>query len=452
LYTVDDVLWFAFAQDDFRIRPNLTLNLGLRYERQTFTDSNKDFAPRIGFAYNWRGDGKTVIRGGFGIYYSQIIDNAAANYALSGPTGVFNYTATPGQIGFPATVAAAPLPAFPAAAQAPVRSIYIRPGDSAGIGQFLPTSTLVGYQEKLENPYSKQWTFGVERRLVPGWVLSVDYVGAHTLRINRALDVNPPAPFIRTAPGQMRSAQAANCTRPYWVWWYRQNNLTCNLASPTNPQPPYALVQSDVNNGYVYYHALDVNLSHNFGRRLAMLASYAWSHTIDNVDPDAPGGNPNDPNFTGKIENGNAIFDQRHRLVLSGYYLGPWKITLGGIATLASGLPFNYTTGTNNSGDTGGTTDRPVIEGVVVGRNTGRGGSIYEVSPFIEREFRFAAERLRLALRTEAFNVFNHANFVAYSGTYGNGATAGPGFGQPLSGITAQLPARSLQFSVKLSL
>ena len=41
---------------------------------------------------------------------------------------------------------------------------------------------------------------------------------------------------IRTAPGQMRSAQTANCTRPYWVWWYRQNNLTCNLASPTNPQ------------------------------------------------------------------------------------------------------------------------------------------------------------------------------------------------------------------------
>ena len=56
--------------------PGLTVNLGLRYERQTFTDSRKDFAPRVGFAYNWRGDGKTVIRGGFGIYYSQIVDNS----------------------------------------------------------------------------------------------------------------------------------------------------------------------------------------------------------------------------------------------------------------------------------------------------------------------------------------------------------------------------------------
>ena len=51
-----------------------------------------------------------------------------------------------------------------------------------------------------------------------------------------------------------------------------------------------------------------------------MLASYTWSHAIDNVDPDIPSQNPNDPNFTGKVENGNAIFDQRHRFVLSGVY------------------------------------------------------------------------------------------------------------------------------------
>ena len=449
-YTVNDTLWSLFVQDDYKIRPDLTINLGVRYERQTFTDSNKDFAPRVGFAYNVRGDGKTVIRGGFGIYYSQIVDNSEANYALTGPTGVFNYTAAPGQIGFPTSVTAVPLPAFPAGAQEPLRSLYIRPGEASYYNQFFPTATLIGYQNGLYSPYSEQWTFGVERRLHRDWVLSVDYVGSHTLKINRPLDVDPPSPFIRTAQGQTRSAQAANCTRPYWIWWYAQNNMTCNPNAATNPQPPYSVIQSDVNDGYAYYDAMDVNLSHRFSQRFSALASYTWSHAIDNVDPDIPSQNPNDPNFTGKVENGNAIFDQRQRFVLSGIYQLPWKIHFGGIATLATGLPYNYTTGTTNSGDTGATTDRPVIDGVVVGRNTGHGRPIYSFDPFLERGFVLWRERFNLNLRAEAFNAFNHANFVGFSGTYGNGTTAGAGFGAPLAGITNQLPARSIQFSAKL--
>jgi hypothetical protein len=450
-YLVDDVLWSSFAQDNYRLRPDLTVNLGLRYEQQTFTDARANWAPRVGFAYNRHGNGKTVIRGGFGIYYSQVVDNSAANYALTGPTGVFNYTAAPGQIGFPASVAAVPLPAFPAGAVQPVRNIYIRPGDSAYLNQFFPTGTLVGYPNHLLNPYSEQWTFGFEQQLKTNWVLSMDYVGSHTLRVNRPLDVDAPAPFIRTAPGQIRTPQAANCTRSYWIWWYSQHNLTCNPARATNPQPPYSVIQTDVNNGYGYYDALDINLSRHFSQGLSLLASYTWSHAINNVDPDIPNQNPNDPNLTRKVEQGNAIFDQRQRFVLSGIYTACWKISLGGIMTLASGLPYNITTGTTNSGDTGATTDRPVINGVVVGRNTGRGRAIYDVSPFIERPFVIGAEHIQLNLRAEAFNVFNHPNFVGYSATYGNGNSPGSGFGQPLTGITNQLPARSMQFSARLT-
>jgi hypothetical protein len=392
-----------------------------------------------------------VIRGGFGIYYSQIVDNSEASYALTGPTGVFNYTAAPGQVGFPASVAAAPLPAFPTGAVEPLRSLYIRPGMASYYNQFFPTSTLIGYPNGLYSPYSEQWTLGIQRRLSRGFVLSVDYVGSHTLKINRPLDVDPPSPFIRTAPGQTRSAQAANCTRPYWIWWYAQNDMTCNTGTATNPQPPYSVIQSDVNDGYAYYDALDVNLSRTFTRHLSMLASYTWSHAIDNVDPDTTSQNPNDPNFTGKVENGNAIFDQRQRFVLSGVYVAPYGIHVGGVATLASGLPFNYTTGTTNSGDTGATTDRAVIDGVVVGRNVGRGRSIYDVAPFVERTFTFAAERVHLTLRAEALNSLNHANFVGYSGTYGNGSAPGTGFSAPLAGVTNQLPARSLQFTGRVT-
>jgi hypothetical protein len=448
-YTVNDVLWSMFVQDDFRLRPDLTVNLGLRYERQTFTDFNKGFAPRVGFSYNLRGDGKTVIRGGFGIYYSQIVDNSEANYALTGPAGVFNYSAAPGQVGFPASVAAVPLPAFPAGAPVPLRSLYVRPGDSSYLNQFFPTSTLIGYPAGLVNPYSQQWVIGVERKLAAGWVVRMDYVGSHTLRINRPLDVDAPSPFLRTAPNQIRTAQAANCTRPYWIWWYNQHGSICNPASASNPQPPYSVIQTDVGNGYAYYDALQVNLTGRVGRRLTVLASYTWSHTIDNVDPDATGQNPNDANFTGRIENGNAIFDQRQRLVVSGIWVPGWGLHIGGVTTLASGLPYNYVTGTVNSGDTGATTDRPVINGVVVGRNTGHGRANYDVSPLIERPF-ILNEHLRIEPRIEVFNLLNHANFVGFSGTYGNGASAGPGFGAPLAGITSQLPARSIQFSLKL--
>ncbi len=448
-YTVTDTLFSGFVQDDIQLHRGLTVNLGLRYELQTFTDSRKNFAPRAGFAYNLGGDGKTVIRGGFGIYYSQVVDNNQANYALTGPTGVFTFAASPGQVGFPTSVAAVPLPVFPTGGVVPLRSLYVRPGSNSYLNQFFPTSTLVGYQSGLWNPYSEQWSFGVQHRLGGNWVLDADYVGSHTLKINRPLDVDPPSPFVRTVAGQTRTPQAANCTRPYWIWWYGQNGTVCNTTTATNPQPPYSVIQSDVNDGYSYYDALDVNLRKTFSSKLSMLVSYTYSHAIDNVDPDLPSQNPNDPNFTGRIENANAIFDQRHRFVLSGLYVLPFKIHFSGVATFGSGLPYNWTTGTTNSGDTGATTDRPVINGVVVGRNAGHGKAIYDIAPALERAF--GTERVHVDLRAEAFNVFNHPNFVGYSGTYGNGATAGAGFGNPLVGITAQLPARSLQFSVKLA-
>jgi len=450
-YTVDDTLWSLFVQDDYKVRRDLTVNLGLRYERQTFTDFDKGFAPRFGFAYNVKGDGRTVIRGGFGIYYSQIVDNNAANYALSGPTGVFNYTAGPGQVGFPSSVSAAPLPAFPPGAVAPVRSLYVRPGESSYLSQFFPNSTLIGYQNALLSPYTEQWTIGVERELGTGWVLDVDYVGSHTLRINRPLDVDPPTSFVRTAQGQPpRSAQTANCTRPYWIYWYSQAGMACNPNKATNPQPPYSVIQSDVNDGFAHYNALDASLSRRFRHGISMLASYTWSHATDNVDPDIPGQNPNDPRLTGAAEVGDAIYDQRHRFVLSGVYTAPFFIRVGGVGTMASSLPYNIVTGTTNGGDNGAETDRPVINGVVIARNAGRGRPIYDFSPFVERPFTLGKENVKLNLRAEAFNVFNHANFVGYSGTYGNGTSAGVGFGQPLSGITNQLPARELQFSVEL--
>ncbi len=446
-YTVDDTLAAVFAQDDARVTPNLTLNLGLRYELQTFTDARRSLAPRVGFAWNALGRGRTALRGGFGIYYGQVVDNSEANYALTGPTGVFNYTAAPGQIGFPAAVADAPLPALPAGAVEPLRNLYLRPGRAAYYDHFLPTETLMGYPDKLLNPYNEQWTLGMEQQLAGRWVLSANYIGSHTLKIVRPLDVDAPSSFIRTAPGEVRSAAAANCTRPYWRAWFAERGQTCDAAST---EPPYSVVQSDLNNGAAYYEAAELNLAFHSVSGSSLLASYVYSHTLDTVDPDVPSQSPNDPLMTGEAELGNAIFDQRHRLVLSGVYVAPFGLTAGGVATLAGGLPYNVVTGVTNSGDVGATTDRPVVNGAVMGRNTGRGAPIYDVSPFVGKRLRLTRERLNLELRAEAFNLLNHRNVVGYSGTYGNQAAPGNGFGKPLAGVTNQLPAREFQFSARV--
>ncbi len=451
-YTVDDQFLGVFVQDNYRATRRFTINLGLRYERQTLTNATLNFAPRVGFVYDVFGTGNTIFRSGYGIYHSQIVDNSFASYALGEPSGVFTYTATRGQVGFPTSISAAPRPAFPPGGVIPVRNLYVRPGQSAYLSQWFPTSALNGYPSALLNPYSQQWTASIEQGLASTWTLSLDYIGAHTLRINRPLDVDGPSPFIRTAQNQIRTAQAANCTRPYWVYFYSHNGGTCDPSKNVGHVPPYGLIQTDVQDGYLHYNALDLDISHRFSSGLQMLASYTWSHTLDNVDPDTTAQNPNDTNSTQGQEYGPAIYDQRHRFVLSGVYVIPGvKVHFGGVGTFGGGLPYNIVTGTTNSGDAGGTTDRPVINGAVIGRNAGRGNGQYSIDPFVSRAFPLLSDRVVLDLRAEAFNVFNHANFVGYSGTYGNSKAPGIGFGARLPGVTPQLPPRAMQFSVKAS-
>lgn len=125
-YQVDEWLLAVFAQDNVKVRRDLTLNLGVRYERQTLTDDNNNWAPRIGFAYNIGGDTRTVLRGSYGIYYSEIPANTAAGYNIGGPTGIFSYTVSPGGLGFPASFA--PIASFPAGAILPARDITIQAG------------------------------------------------------------------------------------------------------------------------------------------------------------------------------------------------------------------------------------------------------------------------------------------------------------------------------------
>lgn len=430
-YNVQEWLWAGFAQDNIKLRPDLTLNLGLRYSRQTFTDTTADFSPRVGFAYNFRGRGKTVVRGSYGIYYSEVPADSAADWLLNGPTGYFNFTVTPGQPGFPTNLE--PLPAFPPDATLPPRNIYVRPGDSAYLSQFFNVSLLKGYPDKLLNPYTQLTTFGVEHDLGSGWILDMDYVHQLTIKILRPVDLNAPSTFVRTQPGQVRSAAAADLTRPIV------------------PEPGgYRNIFANVNEGDANYDGLQVNLNKHFSHCFSLLASYTYSHTIDTAEMDVPNVFPNDSNQLGSYERGNSLLDQRHRAVISGWWQLPDQFVTGGIATLASGFPYNITTGADNNGD-GTLSDRPAINGAVIGRNTGRGSAIFDFSPFIARQFHFG-DNVTLLGRAEAFNVFNHPNIVGRNGIYGNSISGQPlpSFGQPLGGINNVEPGREFQFLVQV--
>jgi hypothetical protein len=190
---------------------------------------------------------------------------------------------------------------------------------------------------------------------------------------------------------------------------------------------------------------LQVNLNKRFGHRFSLLASYTYSHTINNIEADAPGGAPNDVNQLGTFEKGDSLLDQRHRAVISGWYELPLHLTLGGVTTLASGVPYNITVGQDINGDRSNA-DRPFINGAVIGHNAGRGSPIYSTSAFLEHEVRLS-ERYRLSLRAEGYNIFNHSNYYGRNGVFGAGGAPPPAlFGTPTAGIANVDPPREFQF------
>ncbi|MDQ2854732.1 MAG: TonB-dependent receptor, partial [Acidobacteriota bacterium] len=109
-YRLPQWLLTGFVQDSMHVSRDLTVDAGLRYDRQTLSDATKNFAPRIGFGWHPGGNSRTSIRGGYGMYYTQIRSNAVAGYLVNGLDGLTTYTATSGQIGFPTCLTGSCLP------------------------------------------------------------------------------------------------------------------------------------------------------------------------------------------------------------------------------------------------------------------------------------------------------------------------------------------------------
>lgn len=430
-YNLKQWLLTGFVQDDWKVRPNITLNLGLRYDRQTLTDATKNFAPRIGFGWNPGGDARTSIRGGYGMYYTQIRSNAVAGYLVNGLDGLTTYTAAPGQLGFPTCLAGSCLPlsfdprTLPAS-QLPARDITIRAGlRSFYQSQFaqygLNFDRLPNYPEKLVNPRSQVLSIGAEHEFFKGMFIGADYVRQHLSGIDRTIDLNAPSPFDRTAPGQVRTVAAANATRPILPvnGGVRQVNVLTNF-------------------GVADYDGLQTQFTFRGNSRIYAAVSYTLSRTTNTSEPDGNGIGPNESNIArlGEEERGPSLLDQRHRGVITLSYRFPFGITAGTLTQLASARPFNATTGIDNNGD-GANNDRPVINGAVIRKSAFRGTGTQDVSVFLEDRIRLS-ERISLLFRLEGFNVFNHGNYLGRGQTiYGDTGTPNPTFGQFAASGTA---------------
>ncbi|HST53482.1 MAG TPA: TonB-dependent receptor [Pyrinomonadaceae bacterium] len=436
-YNLSQWLVAGYVQDSIRVRPDFTLDAGLRYDRQTLTDATGNFAPRVGFAWNPGGDARTVIRAGYGMYYTQIRSNVYASALTGGLDGLATYTAVPGQTGFPTCLAGSCLPVnvdprtLPAS-QLPARDITINPGQRAFYEtQFaqhgLNFDLLPNYPDKLVNPRSQVMSVGAEREIAKGMFLGSDFVHQHWTGIDRTVDLNAPSVFDRTAPGQVRTVAQANATRPILPvnGGVRQVNVLMNL-------------------GVADYNGLQTQFSYRGNRKMYAAVSYTLSKATNTTEPDGNGINPNQSNIArlGEEERGPSVLDQRHRAVVTFSYDLPLHFTVGTLSQFASARPFNATTGVDNNGD-GANNDRPVINGQVAGKSVFRGTATSDVALFVENRIR-TSERTSILLRLEAFNVFNHANILGRAQTvYGDTTTPNPTFGQIVAAGTATnaLPA-----------
>ncbi|HZS10293.1 MAG TPA: TonB-dependent receptor [Blastocatellia bacterium] len=436
-YELTQWLFAVFVQDSIHLRRDLTLDLGLRYDRQTLTDATRNFAPRVGFGWHPWGDARTSIRGGYGMYYTQIRSNAVASYLVNGLDGLTTYTAVPGQTGFPTCLTGACLPVnvdpktLPAS-QLPARDITIR----AGLRDFyksqferygLNFDLLPNYPDKLVNPRSQVVSIGAEREVIRGLFVGADYVHQHLSNIDRTVDLNAPSPFPRTAPGQVRTVTAANNTRPILPvnGGVRQVNVLMNL-------------------GVADYDGLQTQVSYRGNSRIYAALSYTLSRATNTTEPDGNGIAPDQGNIArlGEVERGPSVVDQRHRAVITFSYRFPWNITAGTLTQLASARPFSATTGVDNNGD-GANNDRPVVNGNVIRKSAFRGTPTSDVALFVEDRIKLS-ERASILLRLEGFNLFNHGNYLGRGQTiYGDTGTPNPTFGQLVAVGTAAnaLPA-----------
>jgi outer membrane receptor protein involved in Fe transport len=388
-----------YAQDEWKIGADLTVNAGLRYDLQYLetirTDTN-NVAPRAGFAWSPFDSRRTIVRASGGLFYDRVPLRALANALLS--AGNTTDLAALRQIGISLTPGQAGAPVFPAILGAPIPSVT------------LPNLTTM--DSGMRNAYSRQGSIEVEQQVGAHSTVSVgyQYTGGHDLIVS----VN-------------------------------QNVPSCVAAGTNNgcrPDPNYANNSQYSPLAVSSYHGLHAS----FVQRPTRWGSYRVSYTLSSAMSDVGEfffSSPIDP-FDLLKDWGRSDDDQRHRLAVSGAVL-VLGMQVSGMLQAYSALPFNITSGVTTIQGTAG---RPVVNGAFIPRNAGTGPDFFSVSARASRTFRIGP-RLRAEGLIEAFNLTNRTNIVAINGNFGAGTyptNPSPTFGQ----VTAVGDPRTIQCALRL--
>jgi outer membrane receptor protein involved in Fe transport len=441
-----------FVEDSWRVTSNFTLNYGLRYDlfdyaqppvlnpngglyaaglstNRIHTDK-ADYSPRFGFAWSPTNDSRTVLRGGYGIFYAVTPSIFTGTAFTQNGIQVQTFTYS-GANNIPVTYPNL-LPSIPVANRTPSLFIFVR---------------------DFRNGQTQQWNFNVERQIGNHYSITLGYLGVKGSHLPRARDINlfPSVPVSGPVQGG--------------------GSLLFTRHPNGRPNPNFARIMLAGSGADSIYHAGFVQLTKRFSRDFLVQTSYTWSHAIDD-NPDATqvvvgtdDAKSVQDSLLPNLDRGNGNSDVRGRFVFSGVWnwnfvpsganpilrfaLNGWQLST--IATLQTGRPYSSTIGQvpdlNNDGNT--RNDRTPGQG----RNALRGPNFLNDDVRFSRFFPLGTERVRLQFIGEAFNITNRVNFINLRTTQynftGSAFTPLSTFFTPSVGSAAGDP-RILQLAAKI--